>query len=183
MDKAAESVVTADLAVGRARRSRVWFGRLEFEVAVSAVENQQPIEALGTHGSDEALGDRVRFRRPHRRLHNANAFAAEHLVEGHVVFAVAVTNQEPNALVREVEAEVARLLADPGAGGIGCTASEPDSPVAVRDEEQGVVAAQEQALDGEEIARNDARSLRLQELAPARTAAAPRRWLQNGSEK
>jgi len=94
---------------------------------VSAVEDQQPIETLGTHGSDEALGDCVRSRRPHRCLHNADAFAAEHFIEGQAVFAVAVTNQEPNALVGEVEAEVACLLGGPRAGGIGRAASEPDS--------------------------------------------------------
>ena len=45
----------------------------------------------------------------------------------------------------------------------------------VFDEEQRVVAAQEQALDGEEIAGDDARSLRVQELAPARPLAPWRR--------
>src|SRR6266581_9276919 len=64
----------------------------------------------------------------------------------------------------------------------GRATGEPDSPVAVRDKEQRVVAAQEQALDSEEIAGNDARRLGVQELAPARTAA-PRRWLQTGIEK
>jgi HB1, ASXL, restriction endonuclease HTH domain len=53
----------------------------------------------------------------------------------------------------------------------------------VRDEEQGVVAAQEQALDTEEIARNDPRSLCVHELAPAWPAGAPWRWLQTGFEK
>jgi hypothetical protein len=62
---------------------------------------------------------------PHRRLHNADAFAAQHLVEGAAVLAVSVTNQEPDALVRELEAKVARLLRDPDAGGIGRTAGEP----------------------------------------------------------
>jgi len=148
-----------------------------FEVA--AVEDQHPVETLGTHGADEALRDRVRSRRPHRRLHNPDAFAAEHLVEGPAVLAIAVADQEPNALVREVEAEVARLLGDPGARGFGRTAGEQDASALVRDEKQRVVAAHEQALDGEEIAGDDARSLRLQELAPARPAT-PRRRLQTG---
>ena len=68
---------------------------------VTAVEDQQPVETLGAHSADEALGDRVRLRRPHRRLHDPDAFAAEHLVEGAAVLAVAVTDQEPNALVEK----------------------------------------------------------------------------------
>jgi hypothetical protein len=71
----------------------------------------------------------------------------------------------------------ARLLGDPGAGRVRRTAGEPDPTIRVRDEEQHVVAAQEEALDREEIARDDTRSLRSQKLAPTR-AAAPRRRLQ-----
>jgi hypothetical protein len=62
-----------------------------FEVA--AVEDQQPVETLGTHSADEAFRDCVGFRRAHRRLHGPDAFASEHLVEGAAVFAVAVTNR------------------------------------------------------------------------------------------
>src|SRR5438876_1738652 len=53
----------------------------EHPFEVTAVEDQQPVETLGTHSADEALRDRVRLRRPHRRLHDPDAFAAEHLVE------------------------------------------------------------------------------------------------------
>jgi hypothetical protein len=73
----------------------------EHAFEMTAVEDQQPIETLGTHSADEALRDRVRPRRPHRRLHNPDALAAEHLVEGTAVFAVPVTDQEPDALTRE----------------------------------------------------------------------------------
>src|SRR5260370_41205911 len=50
----------------------------------------EPIETLGTHSADEALRDRVRLRRLHRRLHHPDALAAERLVEGTAVFAVPV---------------------------------------------------------------------------------------------
>jgi hypothetical protein len=69
----------------------------EHAFEVTPVEDQQPVETLGTHSPDEALGDRVRFRRSQR-------------VEGTAVLAVAVRNQEADAVVREVEAKVARLL-------------------------------------------------------------------------
>jgi hypothetical protein len=59
----------------------------------------QPVETLGAPSTNEALSDCVGFRRAHRRLHDPDAFAAEHLVEGAAVLAVAVTDQEADALV------------------------------------------------------------------------------------
>ena len=50
-----------------------------FEVA--AVEDQQSVEALGARGSDEALGDRVRFGRADRRSDDLDAFAAEDVLD------------------------------------------------------------------------------------------------------
>jgi hypothetical protein len=64
--------------------SRVVFGRLELEgsawpltvvrvgvdakdaFAVATVQDQQPVQTLSAYGPDEALGDRVRLRRPDR---------------------------------------------------------------------------------------------------------------------
>ena len=83
--------------------------------------------------------------------------------------AIAVTDQETRALVGEVEAEVARLLGDPGARWVSRAAGQPDAPARVRDKEQHVLPAQEHTLDREEVARDDARCLDAQEFAPART--------------
>jgi len=91
------------------------------------------------------------------------------LVEGAAVLAVAVADQEAHALLGEVEAEVSRLLGHPGPGGVGRAAGEPDAPACMRDEQQHVIPAQEHALDGEEVARDDARRLGARKLAPART--------------
>jgi hypothetical protein len=136
---------------------------------VAAVEDQQPIQAFGANGSDEALGDGVCLRRPHGRLDDPGPGAGEHLVEGAAVLAVAIADQQARALVVELEAEVACLLGDPRAGRAGGAAGQPDAPAGVCDEEQDVVAAQEHALDGEEVARDDAGRLGAQELTPART--------------
>ena len=46
----------------------------------------------------------------------------------------------------------------------------------MRDEEEHVVAAQDDALDSEEITGDDARGLRSHELAPARAGASRRRY-------
>ena len=105
-----------------------------------------------------------------------DALAAEDLIKGAAVLAVAVANQEADALVGEVEAEVPRLLGHPLAARIGCAAREPDAAALVSDEEEHKEAPQENRLDRAEIAGDDAGGLSLQELAPTRTAA-PRRRL------
>jgi hypothetical protein len=53
------------------------------------------IEALGSRGTDEALGDRVCFRRANWRLDDLDALACEDGVEGSRERAVAVADQEP----------------------------------------------------------------------------------------
>jgi hypothetical protein len=80
--------------------------------------------------------------------------------QGRVYFAVAVADQETGPMGGEVEAEVARLLGDPGPGWVRGAAGKPDASAAVGDKEQGVVATQQHALDGEEITGDDARGLR-----------------------
>ena len=150
---------------------------------VAPVQDQQPIEALGTDGADEPLGDCVRLRRPHRRLHDPDAFAAEDLVEGAGVLAVAIADEEAHAAVAEVEAEVARLLGHPLPGRVPRAAGNPDTTARMRDEEEDVEAAQHDRLNSEEVTRDDAGRLRPQELAPARAAAARRRLETSASEK
>jgi hypothetical protein len=81
---------------------------------VAAVDDQQPVKTLRTDGSDKALCDLVCLRRPDRRLHDPDLLAAEDLIEGAAVLAVAIADQEADALVGQVETEVARL-----SGGLG----------------------------------------------------------------
>jgi hypothetical protein len=54
-----------------------------------------------------------------RGVDHLNPFAAEDLVERAAEFAVAVVDEEPHALEQAAEAEVARLLGQPGAGRVG----------------------------------------------------------------
>jgi hypothetical protein len=115
-----------------------------------------PSDAVGAYGADEPLGDRVRLRRPHRRLNDPDTPAAKHLIEGAAVLAVAVADQKPNAAVGEVDPEVARLLCHPLAGRIPRAAREPDATAAMRDEEEHVEAPQQDRLDGKEVAGDDA---------------------------
>ena len=81
---------------------------------VAVADDQEPVEAFGSDGSDEPLGVGVRLRRLHRRVDDPGSFAAEHLVEGSGELAVAIVDQETRPLEKVGEAEVARLLDDPG---------------------------------------------------------------------
>jgi hypothetical protein len=60
-------------------------------------------------------------------------------------------NQELHPLEQAGEAEVARLLGDPGAGGVGRAASQVDTAAFELNEEQDVDATQRDRLDGEEV--------------------------------
>ena len=64
-----------------------------FEVA--AAEDQEPVEALGSDGADEALGVSVGLRRADRCVDHPDPFAAKDLAEGGGELAVAVVDQEP----------------------------------------------------------------------------------------
>jgi hypothetical protein len=199
--EAAETVAAVDRAQMRLFLWLVGVGRTKFKGSmrplavgmvdvdaehafeVVSVEDQQPVEALRTDCSDEALRNCVspsalgqassrsgclRCGRPRRRA---------------AVLTVAVADQEADALLREVEAKVARLLGYLGAAGITRAAGKPDASAAVGDEEQRVVAAHEHALDGEEIAGDDARRLHVEEFAPARSRAPWRRVESRPSQK
>ena len=122
----------------------------EHSLEVAAVKNEQPIETFRANGADEALCDRVRLRRTHGSLLDPDAFAAEDLVEGGAVLAVAVTVQEADALVGEIETEVACLLGHPRAGRVLRAAGQPNASARMSDEEEHVVAAKHDALDCEE---------------------------------
>jgi heme-degrading monooxygenase HmoA len=93
------------------RRGRVWRSEVqramwpmavvvvdedsEHAVEVALIDDQQPVEALGADGPDEALCDRISLRRPHGRLDDLDAFAGEHGVKVARELAVAVADQEP----------------------------------------------------------------------------------------
>jgi diguanylate cyclase (GGDEF)-like protein len=98
----------------------------EDALEVAAVEDQQPVQPLGARGASEALRDRVRRWCSHRRPDDADAFAAEDLVEGAAVPAIAVANEEAKAALAEAETEMAPLLGHPLAariGAVGCGGS------------------------------------------------------------
>jgi hypothetical protein len=60
---------------------------------VSTISNEQPVEALRTHGLHESLGDGVRLGCAKRGPHDLKALAPEDLIEGLRELAVAVVDQ------------------------------------------------------------------------------------------
>src|SRR4051794_32470977 len=141
-------------------------------------ENDDPVEALAPHGPDPALGVRPRLRRPHRRLDDTDAFRAEDLVELAAELAVAIANEKLrlDAIIIELHQQVARLLGYPAAVRVGGDPGEAHAAGRELDEEQDVEALQEQGIDAEEIALEDARRLLSEEPGPARLQT-PRCWL------
>ena len=71
----------------------------ENKFEMTPIHDQEPVEAFGAGGADEALGERVRLRRLDRSLDDLDAFASEDGVEVARELAVAVTDQEPDARV------------------------------------------------------------------------------------
>src|SRR6266511_3748959 len=143
-----------------------------------AAEDQQPVEALSTEAPDPALGVRSRPRRSDGRLDHADAFGAEDLVEVAAELAVAVTDQEPrlDALVVEVHEQVARLLGHPRPVRIRRDPCQMHAASRQLDEEQDVEPPEEDGVDCEEVALEDARRLLTKELRPTRLKPPGRRF-------
>jgi hypothetical protein len=142
----------------------------ENALQVAAADDQEPVEAFPTDASDPTLGMRSRLRRPDRRSDDLDPFGAEDVVELTRELAVAITNQEAgtDAFVVELHQQVARLLAHPAAVGVSRDPGQMNAAARQLDEEQHIEALQEQGVDGEEVALEDARRLLAKKLRPAR---------------
>jgi hypothetical protein len=93
---------------------------------------------------------------------------AEHVVEAATELRVTVANNEvhPWAPLAQRQEEVAGLLGDPGAVGVGGHASEVDPSGGHFDEEQHLQPPQPHRIDGEEVTCQDSGSLLAQERPP-----------------
>src|SRR6266508_362139 len=111
-----------------------------------------------------------RPRGSYRRLDHPDPFAAEDLVEVACELAVAVTDHEPrlDAFVIEVHQQVTRLLGHPPAVGIRRDPCQMDATSRQLHEEQDVEPLEEDGVDGEEVALENARRLLPKELRPTR---------------
>jgi hypothetical protein len=132
--------------------------------------DQHVVEAFATQGTDEALNDCIRSRCSDRAAKDGDVGAGEHRVEGGGELAVPVADQESELLgtVAEVDQQVAGLLGDPSAGGVGGDPAEVHAAAAVLNHHEHVEAAQEDGVDVGEVDREDCLGLRGEELTPAR---------------
>jgi hypothetical protein len=94
--------------------------------------------------------------------------AAEDLVEGAAELRVAIVDQEAwrRGSVGEGPRQLAGLLRDPGVAWMLGAARDVDPAATQLDEEEDVEPCREDGVDGEEVAREHARGLAADELAP-----------------
>src|SRR6266540_1015009 len=126
---------------------------VEHQFEMSAVEDQQPVETLRSDGADEALGNRIRLRRSHRRADDLDPFTSEDDVEVTRELAVAIPDQKAHRrrMLRQSPCELTALLSDPGAARVRRAAGEIHPAAAELDEEENVQPPQGDGLDREEV--------------------------------
>src|SRR5206468_8113956 len=101
--------------------------------------------------------------------------AAEDLVEGAAELRVAIVDQQAcrRGSVGERPRELARLLGDPGAAWMLGAARYVHPAAPKLDEEEDVEPSREDAVNGEEVAREHARRLAADELTPPNAGSLP----------
>ena len=140
---------------------------------MTLTKDQQMVQTLAASTTDETFHDGVRFRRLVRRAHRPNVRASQQLIEGAGELGIAIVDEEAHMLVPivEIHEQVTRLLADPGAGGVGRNRDVLNAARGKRDEDQHVVAPKADSLHSEEVDGQNAFRLGPQEGTPARLAA------------
>jgi hypothetical protein len=149
---------------------------------VPLTDDQYAVEELAADGPDEAFRDRVGSRCAHRCLDDADVDCGENGVERGGELGVVVPEEEPEAAapVVEVHDQVAGLLGQPGAGGLGGDAEQVDPAGGVLDDEERVQAPEADGVEVEQVAGEDRLCLCAEELRPARPCS-PRRGVDAGS--
>ncbi len=136
--------------------------------------DQHPIKTLGPDRSHPAFREGVCLRCLDWRLNDLKPLAPEHLIERRCELFVPVSDEELKTVISVVEVghSVARLLRDPGGVGARAAPAEMDPPARMLDEEQDIDPLEQEGLDREQVARDDAVSLLAQELTPGNFAPA-----------
>jgi hypothetical protein len=101
---------------------------------VATTHDEQPVQALGADGTNSPLRVGVGVRGLHRRDQHLGALRPEHVVEaaGERRVAVAQHKAQPSFSFAEHQQQVAGLLGDPAAVGVGGHPGEVDSPGAMK---------------------------------------------------
>jgi hypothetical protein len=139
----------------------------EHVLKMAAAEDEDPVQAVGANRAYPTLGEGVCVRRLDRRADHLDAFRLKDLVERAAEFRVAIMDEEPERLlILKLHDEVARLLGDPAAVRVRAAGDVLDPSRRERDEEEDIDPLQEDGLDRQEVAGEDARRLRSQEGSP-----------------
>jgi hypothetical protein len=134
------------------------------------VRDQEMIKAFAAQGADEPFRDRVCAGCPDRGPDDLDVGAGEDRVERGGEFAVPIADQEPEPVgsVVEFDEQVAGLLGDPGAGGVGGDPGEVHAAATVLDDNEDVETAQQDCVYVGEVDGEDRVGLGGQELSPGR---------------
>ena len=126
---------------------------------VPLIDKEDAVEEFAADGADEAFGDGVGPRRPHRRLDDLDAAAGEDGVERGGELGVAIPDEEPvpPAGVVEVHGQVTGQLGQPRSGGVGGDSEDVDAAGGVLDDEERVQPLQCDGVDMEQVNRSQAR--------------------------
>jgi hypothetical protein len=119
---------------------------------MTTANDQQPVQALSADGTDPPLRIGVRVRGLERRNEHLGTLGVEHVVEATTELRVPVADKKahPPAAFGQHHEQVAGLLGDPGATGVGSHASEMDPASVMFDEEQDIEPSQPDGVDREE---------------------------------
>jgi hypothetical protein len=131
-------------------------------------QDQDPVVALRSHGTNPSLGICIGTRSPNRCEDDPSALRAEDLVEAGGELRVAITDEElygPIPVI-ELDHEVAGHLGDPGTGRVGSHPQDVNHPAVEFDHEQHVEAPEPHRVDGEEIDSEGGSRLSSEELDP-----------------
>src|SRR5665811_647650 len=136
------------------------------------------IETLLADGADESFGVRVRTRRAHRRADALDTDRGEHLVEAPRELGVPVADEEPESTtgILQVRGEIAGHLCGPWAVRVGGGSEDVHDAALYFDDEQHVVAPQEDRVDVEEVRGHNALGLGGEELGPRWALSPGCRW-------
>jgi hypothetical protein len=129
----------------------------EDRCGVALVDDEDLVEEFAADAADEPLGGRVRAGRSNRCFDHLNPCGSEDGVEHGGELGVVVWDEVPEVLagVVEVRGEIARLLGEPGAGGVGGDAEDVDLVGGVFDDEERVEPGQCDGVEVEQVAGQD----------------------------
>src|SRR5215469_18592862 len=127
--------------------------RIEHAVELLLLQDEQVIEALTSHISQEALTDGIGPRGVNWRFENLDTTRLGNSIEGHAKLAIVITDEILRS--HAIGSSFSKLLCRPSVGGRTCHADMDHSPRVQLDDEEGKQRTEEEISDGEKVTRPD----------------------------